>query len=96
MQSHISLPTDQVDSVHVTTQWEIIKLMKKMHLLCLQLALEVLLIVLPLLADIWFTPCLLQSWSFVYPMYCNTANITCISSCRVYLDLELVPVPGRG
>ena len=28
MQSHISLPTDQVDSVHVTTQWEIIKLMK--------------------------------------------------------------------
>ena len=45
MQSHISLPTDQVDSVHVTTQWEIIKVMKN-ALLCLQHVLEVLLIVL--------------------------------------------------
>ena len=66
MQSHISLPTDQVDSVatYIYSMGNH-KINEKCTYFGLQHVLEVLLIVLPLLADIWFTPCLLQSWSFV-------------------------------
>ena len=77
MQSHISLPTDQVDSVHVTTQWEIMKIALTLLAACSGGLVDSRSTSYHLiLADIWFTPVVCCRAGVLYPLYCNTANIT--------------------